>query len=73
MEAQGSHPVGWRAEPWVGLALSAAVVLGWAVGHLVPDRPTYAQIFAQDWPPVAAAAATRSYQVRSAASGTPAV
>jgi len=38
----------------MGLALCAAVLFGWAVEHLVPNRPTYAQIFGPDWLPVAA-------------------
>ena len=44
-----------RAESWIGLAVCAAVVVGWALQNLIPDRPTYAQIFAPDWLPLAAA------------------
>ncbi len=55
MEPQHSDPRGRWAEPWIGLALCAAVVLGWAVEHLVPGRPTYAQSFAPDWLTLAAA------------------
>ncbi len=46
--------MGSRAEPWIELALCAAVLLGWTLEHLVPNRPTYAQIFAPDWLPLAA-------------------
>ncbi len=55
MESQSSHSLKSRVEPWIGLALCAAVVLGWVVEHIVPNRPTYAQIFAPDWLPFAAA------------------
>ena len=52
--ATASRP-GSETERWVGLALCAAMLLGWAVEHLVPDRPTYAQIFAPDGLPLVAA------------------
>src|SRR5512137_391282 len=55
MESQSSRRLGRRAELWVGLALCAAVVLSWAGEHLVPNRPTYAQIFGPDWLPLVAA------------------
>lgn len=55
MESRSSHLLGSRAEPWIGLALCAAVVAGWTMEHLIPNRPTYAQIFAPDWLPLAAA------------------
>ncbi len=55
MEPRNSHARGGKVEPSIGLALCAAVVVGWAVEHLVADRPTYAQIFAPDWLPLAAA------------------
>ncbi len=50
------HPTRWGggAEPWIGLVLCAAVVVGWTVEHLVPDRPTYSQIFAPDGLPLVA-------------------
>ena len=43
-----------RAEPWIGLALCAAVVLGWAWEQLVPN-PEGPQAFAPDWLPLVAA------------------
>ena len=55
MASQSSRFLGLRAELWLGLALCAAVVLGWVGEHLVPNRPTYAQIFGPDWLPLAAA------------------
>jgi len=55
MRSEGSHSVGSRAEPWFGLALCAAVVLGWAWQQLVPN-PDGPQAFAPDWLPLAAAA-----------------
>lgn len=54
MESQSSHSLGSRAEPWIGLALCAAVVLGWAWEQLVPN-PDGPQAFALDWLPLAAA------------------
>ena len=54
-EAQSGRSLCARVEPWMGLALCAGVVLGWAAGHLVPNRPTYAQVFGPDWLPLAAA------------------
>ena len=55
MESQGSHAWGSRAERWIGLALCAAVLLGWAVQQLVPNPPDDAPVFAPDWLPLAAA------------------
>lgn len=48
------HHATW-AGPRAELALCAAVVLAWAAEHLVPSRPTYAQTFAPDFLPLAAA------------------
>ncbi len=49
----------WRvspaAEPWIGLALCAGLVLAWAWERLVPNPAAYAQNFAPDWLPIAAA------------------
>ena len=53
-ESQNSHSLGSRTEPWIALALSAAVLLCRAMGHLVSNRPAYAQRFAPDWLPLAA-------------------
>lgn len=55
MEPEGRRPGAHRAEPWIGLALCAAVLLTWTVGRFLTDRPTYAQLFGSDWLPVAAA------------------
>ena len=54
MRSQGSDSLGARAEPWIGLALCVAVVLGWAWEQLVPN-PDGPQAFAPDWLPLAAA------------------
>ncbi len=54
MPSQGSDSLGARAEPWIGLAVCAAVVLGWAWEQLVPN-PDGPQAFAPDWLPLAAA------------------
>ncbi len=54
MQSQGSDSVGTRAEPWIGLALCVAVVLGWAWEQTVPN-PDGPQAFAPDWLPLAAA------------------
>ena len=56
MESPKAHSQPSRTTPWIGLVLCAAVVLGWAGEHLIPNRPTYAQIFAPDWLPLVAAA-----------------
>jgi len=36
------------------LTLCVATLLVWGLGHLISDRPTYAQILAPDWLPLAA-------------------
>jgi hypothetical protein len=54
IESQVSQSLGRRAELWIGLALCAAVVLGWAWEQLVPN-PDGPQAFAPDWLPLAAA------------------
>ncbi len=54
MESLSRHALSRRAEEWIGLALCAAVLSGWAVEQLVPDRPDYARIFAPDWLPIVA-------------------
>ena len=46
---------GRRAEPWIVLALCAAVATSGAVAQLVHDRPTYAERSGPDWLPLAAA------------------
>ncbi len=54
MRPQGGDSLGSGAQPWIGLALYAAVVLGWAWQQLVPN-PDGPQTFAPDWLPLAAA------------------
>jgi hypothetical protein len=44
-----------RIEPWIALALCAAVLLGWAIKSLVQNQPTYAEDFAPAWLPLLAA------------------
>ena len=46
---------GRRAEPWIALSLCVAVIVAAALGQLVHDRPAYAERFAPDWLPFAAA------------------
>lgn len=55
MESRSRHSLGSRAEPWIALALCAAVLLGGVVKPLVGNLPAYAYSFAPDWLPVAAA------------------
>jgi hypothetical protein len=54
MESQNCHSLSSRVEPWVALALCAAVLMAQAVEHLVRNQPAYAKIFAPDWVPLAA-------------------
>jgi hypothetical protein len=56
MESHRDHPLANRAEYWIGLALCVAVVLGWALEQIVPDRPDYAEVFGPSWLPLPAAA-----------------
>ena len=46
---------GRRAQVWTALALCAAVLAAWVLEQLVRNRPTYAETFAPDWLPLAAA------------------
>src|SRR5271157_5825954 len=55
MESQSNHSLGSRAEPWIAMALCAAVLLSRTVEHLVSNRPAHAKSFAPDWLPFAAA------------------
>ena len=55
MESQSNHSRGSRAEPWIALALCAAVVAAGALEQLARDRPAYAEVFAPGWLPLAAA------------------
>jgi hypothetical protein len=54
VRSQRSHSLGSGLEPWIGLALCAAVVIAWAWQRLVPnaDGPGAS---APDWLPLAAA------------------
>ena len=54
-ESQSSHSAGSSAEPWIALALCAAVLVAWALERRVRNRPAYAEIFAPNWLPLAAA------------------
>ena len=63
MRSHGSDSPGARAEPWVGLALCAAVVLGWAWQQLAPN-PDGPQSFAPDWLPLVAAGVAAAGIVR---------
>jgi len=56
METAEQPLTGSRAEPWIALALCAAVAAAGALKHLVGDRPAYAATFAPHWLPLAAAA-----------------
>ena len=55
MESQSGRSPSSRAASWIALVLCAAVLLGRAVEHLVPNRPDYAQIFSPNWLPLVAA------------------
>lgn len=55
MESQSSHTLGSRVEPWIALALCAAVLAAGALAQLVPNRMAYAEAFAPGWLPLAAA------------------
>ena len=57
MELRSRQSVRSRVEPWIGLAICAAVVVGWAIQQLVPNQPDAVQAFAApDRLPLAAAA-----------------
>ena len=53
MESQSSQSLGSRAEPWIALALCAAVLLAGAWGNSF--QPAGHPAFAPDWLPLAAA------------------
>lgn len=55
MESQSSRSLASRAEPWMALAFCAAVSVARAMEYLVHDQPAYAESFAPDWLPFAAA------------------
>ena len=56
MGSPSRHSVRSRLEPWIGLVICAAVVVGWAIQQLVPNQPDAVQAFAApDWLPLAAA------------------
>ena len=54
MGSLSSHSLRRRIQPWLGLALCAAVALGWAWERLVPN-PDGPSAFAPGWLPLAAA------------------
>ena len=56
MESQKSHPVGIRAENWVVLALCVAVVIAWAIEHLIRSWLVYASGFTSGLLPLVRAA-----------------
>jgi hypothetical protein len=49
------HPLASRTEQWLALALCVAVAVAGTLEQFVGDRPTYAEAFAPDWLPLAAA------------------
>lgn len=55
MEMRSSKSPGSKVEPWIALALCAAVPLSRAIEHLNSNRPAHVQSFAPDWLPLAAA------------------
>lgn len=59
MESQSSRTLGSRAEPWIALALFAAVPAAWALAQLVRNRPAYTEAFAPGWLPLVAAMLAR--------------
>jgi hypothetical protein len=54
MESQSSDSPSSKVESWIALALCVAVLLGWALEHLVHNRPAHARSFAPGWLPLAA-------------------
>jgi hypothetical protein len=54
VESQSRHSLGSRAEPWIAVALCAAVLAARALEQLVRNRPAYARAFAPYWLPLAA-------------------
>jgi DHA1 family inner membrane transport protein len=55
MESKRSRISGSRTGQWIALALCAAVLVAGVLEQLVRNRPTYAEIFAPNWIPFAAA------------------
>jgi len=55
MESQSSKSRGSRVEPWIALALCAAVLLGRVIEHLISSGPAHGPSLAPDWLPLAAA------------------
>jgi len=58
MEFQSRHSLSIRTDPRIALALCAAVLLSWVTELLVHNRPAYAEAFAPEWLPIAAAGIT---------------
>ena len=55
IESQNCRSPGSGAERWIAVALSAAVLAAAALKQLIRNRPAYADAFAPDWLPIAAA------------------
>jgi hypothetical protein len=56
MESRARRAVGRTTQPWIGLAMCAAVGLGWAIQQLVPSEQGSSRAFAApNWLPLAAA------------------
>ena len=55
MESQSIHSPGSRAERWTALVLCGGVLVAGALGHLLRNKPAYAETFAPDWIHLAAA------------------
>jgi len=58
MESQSSHTQGSKAELWIVLTLCAVLLAAEALEQRVRNWPTYAETFAPDWLPLAAAGLT---------------
>jgi hypothetical protein len=64
MEFQSRHSLSIRTDPRIVLALCTVVLLSWVTELLVHNRPAYAEAFAPEWLPIAAAGITAAGIVR---------